>query len=72
MVYDSRDEYIPIDWAKTCPDDHNPNRKGYGENLYWQYMHDQPSLAFYPVSKAVDAWYNEIQYMDPKLVYDLG
>jgi hypothetical protein len=37
MVYDSREESIPVNWAKTCPNDHNPNRGDYGENIYFQW-----------------------------------
>lgn len=68
MVYDSRYESTPVDWAKTCPTGHNSARGSFGENIYWSFTWEEPSLVSFPINEAVDAWFNEIEFMNPKLV----
>jgi hypothetical protein len=61
MIYDTSIEAIPIDWAKTCPNSHNPESEEFGENIYWYYSSVKANVASIDIIKAVDAWYSEVK-----------
>jgi hypothetical protein len=60
MIYDTSLEPTPINWAKSCPNSHNPNRGSNGENIYWYYSSVKATVPTIDIGKAIDAWYSEV------------
>ena len=53
MTWNKWAEYTAHTWVKTCPTGHNPNRNGFGENLY---MDSRSSV---DMKAAVKMWVDE-------------
>ena len=64
MTWDTELEDLAIGYAKTCPNDHNPDKRtptysgknDVGENLYWKWGTSVTLDASYPV----EDWYSEV------------
>ena len=58
MVWDDSLGNLAQNYANTCPGNHNPNRNGAGENLYWAMSSRQSSEI--DLTAGVQSWYDEV------------
>jgi hypothetical protein len=58
MVWDDSLNTLAQNYANTCPGNHNPNRNGAGENLYWG-MSSRDSTNV-DLKVGIQSWYDEV------------